>query len=105
DEHDAALAKAVDHGTVVDDLVVNVKRSAEEFQSPLQALDRHVDARAEAARVGQNDFHDALPPSLRLSYRERHKPPSEGGLKTASPPARVAMPSSRLSTFAITSQF
>ena len=51
------LAKPVDDELVVDDLVIDVQRRPEEIEGPLQALDRHVDARAEAAGIGQDDLH------------------------------------------------
>ena len=71
DEDDAALAKALDDVPVVDDLVIDVERRAEEFEGAFEALDGHVDAGAEAARVGQDDSHD-LPPDD-SSYSARRK--------------------------------
>ena len=56
DEHDAALAEAVDDGLVVDDLVIDVQRRAEEFECPLEAFDRHVDAGAEARGLARMIF-------------------------------------------------
>ena len=57
-EDDAALAKALDDRTIVDDLVIDVQRRAEDFESAFQALDGHVHAGTKAARIGENDFHD-----------------------------------------------
>jgi hypothetical protein len=60
-EDDAALLEAFNDMAVVYDLVINIKRSAEKLQRALEAVYRHVDAGAEAARIGENDFH-ANPP-------------------------------------------
>ena len=59
-EDDAALAEALHHRPIVDDLVVDVERRAKHLERPLQALDGHVDAGAETARIGQDDFHFSI---------------------------------------------
>jgi len=55
-ETNAALEKIRDHMVVVDDLVKDIERCSVAAQSSLDALDGHLDARAEAARLGQQDF-------------------------------------------------
>ena len=57
DEDGPAPLEPLDDVLVVDDLVIDVERRPEEFEGPLQALDRHVDPRAEASGVGQDDLH------------------------------------------------
>src|SRR5262245_35278014 len=57
DEDDTALCEPLDHGPVVNDFVVDVKWSPKESQRPVQAFDRHVNAGAEAAGVGEDKFH------------------------------------------------
>ena len=71
DEHDAAPLEALDDVLVVDDLVIDVERGTEEVERPLQALDRHVDAGAEAAGIGQDDLHrkGTSRPGPRLTQR------------------------------------
>ena len=68
DEDGAAAPEPLDDELVVDDLVIDVERRAEEIERPLQALDRHVDPRAEAAGIGQDDLHRGE--ILRIVYRE-----------------------------------
>ena len=51
------LLEPLDDVLVVDDLVIDVERGAEELEGALQALDGHVDPGAEASGVGQNDLH------------------------------------------------
>ena len=53
DEHHALLAEALDHEPVVDDLVVAVHGRLEGPHHPGERLDRHLDAGAEAARLGE----------------------------------------------------
>src|SRR4051794_10414691 len=50
-EDDAARAKALDDMAIMHDLVVNIERRAEKFESALQALDRHIHAGTKAARI------------------------------------------------------
>ena len=66
-EDDAALAEALDDGPVVNDFVIDVERRAVQLQGPFQALDRHVDAGAEPARVRQDDLHIPPPRKMALS--------------------------------------
>ena len=61
DEHHAPMAETLHHRLIVHDLVIDVERRAEKLQGPLQALNRHIDARAEPARVRQNDSHGYPP--------------------------------------------
>ena len=72
DENDALLAESLDHGPIVDDLVIDVKRSAEEFEGLFQALDRHVDAGAEPARIGEDNVHVGV-----LLPEKYHNAPSQ----------------------------
>jgi hypothetical protein len=51
------LAEAFDDGPVMNDFVIDVDRSAEQFESAFQALDRHINAGAKAARIRQNYLH------------------------------------------------
>ena len=53
------LLQVVDDVGVVDDLVAHVDRRAERLQRALDDLDRAIDAGAEAARLGEDDFFDA----------------------------------------------
>ena len=53
DEHHAELAEPVDDEPVVDDLVVAVHGRLEDPHHPREGLDRHLDAGAEAARLGE----------------------------------------------------
>ncbi len=62
DEDGAALTKAIDNELVMDDLVIDVEWRTEEFQCSLEALDCHIDARAEPSRIGQQDLHQREPP-------------------------------------------
>jgi hypothetical protein len=57
-ETNAALGKIRDHMLVVDNLVKDIERCSVTAQSSLDALDRHLDARAEAARFGEEDLFD-----------------------------------------------
>src|SRR5690606_28456463 len=57
DEHGALGAQALHHGLVVHDLVADVDGRAVERERPLDDLDGALDARAEAARIGEEDFH------------------------------------------------
>ena len=50
-KYHAPSPKTIDHPAVVNDLVVDVDRAAEELQGPLQAPDRHVDAGTKPAWV------------------------------------------------------
>src|SRR5579872_2515287 len=68
-EDNAASAKSLDDGAVVDDFVVNVDRAAEKRECPFEALDRHIDASAKTPRVCQDNLHRA-PPWLWLWYLE-----------------------------------
>jgi len=61
DEDDAALFEAFDDVAIVNDLVVDVKRSAEDLQSTFETVDGHIDAGTKPARIGEDDFH-ANPP-------------------------------------------
>ena len=56
DEHDPLPPEPLDHPFVVDDLVVDVQRRAVGLDRQLQGLDRHVHARTEPTRPGQNDL-------------------------------------------------
>src|SRR4051812_12722540 len=57
DKHCPFAAKSIDDVLVVDDLVVDVHRRAEQLDRQLERFNRHIDASAEAARAGQNDLH------------------------------------------------
>ena len=64
DEDRALLLQILDHVLVVDDLVTNVDRRTVHRDCALDDLDRAIDARAETARLGQQDFGvgcDGLP--------------------------------------------
>jgi hypothetical protein len=52
----APLAQVVDHVGVVDDFVAHVDRRAKLLQGALDDLDGAVDAGAETARLGQQEF-------------------------------------------------
>ena len=68
-KHDAPFAEAFNNRPIVNNLVINIERRAEELQRSLQAFDGHVDAGAEPARIGENNLHSCVPP-MNLSYRE-----------------------------------
>jgi hypothetical protein len=57
DEHGAEAAQAVHHEPVVHDLVAHVDRRAEQLDGALDDVDGAVHARAEAARIGEQDLH------------------------------------------------
>ena len=57
DEHRPFGAEALDDVLVVNDLVIDVNRHAEQLDRQLERLDGHVHARTKAARTGENDFH------------------------------------------------
>ena len=57
DENGAALSEAIDDELVMHDFMIDVEGRTEEVERPLEALDRHIDARAEASRIGQHDLH------------------------------------------------
>ena len=59
DEDRSLLAQSVDDVSVVDDLVADVDGGPESFERPLDDLDGAIDAGAEAAGVGEEDFHRA----------------------------------------------
>ena len=59
DEDRALGLEVVDDVGVVDDLVAHVDRRAELVQRALDDLDRAIDAGAEAARLGEDDFFEA----------------------------------------------
>ena len=58
DEDGALGAQVLDDVSVVHDLVAHVHRRAEARERQLDDLDGAVDARAEAARTGEDDLHD-----------------------------------------------
>jgi hypothetical protein len=60
DEDRPGSAQAIDHVTVVHDLVAHVDRRAEGFQRALDDGDGAIHAGAEAARIGKQDVHDAI---------------------------------------------
>ena len=57
DKRDALVDEAVDHVLVVDDVVVDIQRGADQVDQLLDRVDGHVDAGAEAAGVGEDDPH------------------------------------------------
>ena len=57
DEDHALLAEPVDDELVVHDLVVAVHGRLERLDHPRQGLDRHLDARAEPAGLGEQHRH------------------------------------------------
>ena len=59
DEDRAALAQRLDDVLVVDDLLADVDGRAVALERPLDRLDRAIDARAVAARGGEQDLLDA----------------------------------------------
>ncbi len=65
DEDDTPATESFHDGAVVNDFMIDVKRSAVDFQSPFEAVDGHVDAGAEAARVGKDDLHFCTSPPAR----------------------------------------
>ena len=88
DEDRALLLEVVDDVGVVDDLVADVDRRAELVQRALDDLDRAIDAGAEAARLGEDDFfehhgrsggHYRTPISLTSNVTAR---PASGWLKS-----------------------
>src|SRR5258706_27642 len=56
DEHRALGAQVVDDELVVHDLVAHIDRRAVELERALDDGDRPIDARAEAARLGEQDL-------------------------------------------------
>jgi len=60
DEHRALRPQVIDDEPVVHDLVPHVDRPAEFRECLFDDGDGAVDAGAEAARIGQEDFHDEL---------------------------------------------
>ncbi|MOA16758.1 hypothetical protein D3C78_1369880 [compost metagenome] len=60
DEDGAAVAQVFHHELVVHHFVTHIDRRAEDFQRAVDDLDRPVDPRAEAARVGEFDLHARL---------------------------------------------
>lgn len=56
DEHGALGAQPVDHKAVVDHLVPDVDRRAEQFQRPFDDADGAIDASTEAAGIGEQDL-------------------------------------------------
>src|SRR6516162_267007 len=90
DEDNALAREALDHRPVVNDFVINVDGSAEDVQGAVQAINGHVDARAETARIGQDNLHgNLLPgcpyPSEVFAGRQASLP------KAATPPGGVAL--------------
>src|SRR5262249_19182540 len=92
------LPETLDHRPVVDDLVIDVQRRAEQLQSTLQAVDGHVDAGTEAARIGKDDLHAILPGTAPLSSTPTRLQPlarpavnrsTRGPARTATPPDRA----------------
>ena len=81
DEHHALLAEALDDEPVVHDLVVAVHGRLERAHHPRQRLDRHLDAGAEAARLGeQHGLHGpAGGRSHRIEGSRRARPLEVGG--------------------------
>jgi hypothetical protein len=57
DENDALGGEAIDHVAVVNDFMVDIYRSAFKGQNAFDAFNGHVDAGAEAAGVGEKNFH------------------------------------------------
>src|SRR5262249_20654235 len=86
DEDDTPPDEAVHYRPVVNDLVIDVNRGAEEFESSFQALDGHVDAGAEAARIGQDDLHAHLLLRAILPREPPAAKPSQPLHQTTSPP-------------------
>jgi hypothetical protein len=70
-EHRAALAQVFDHEAVVHHLVADVDRGAEGLDGALDDLDGAVDAGAEAAGIGEDDFHAGIIPLPPASCRGR----------------------------------
>ena len=71
DENGAAPPQIFDHMTIMHDFVTNIDRRPEFCESAFDDLDRPLNARTEAARLGQDDTHDN--PSAKSSAREAHK--------------------------------
>ena len=61
---------------IVNDLVIDVDRRSERLECQIQTGNRHIDARAETARAGQNNSHDHL-------FRSTAPPPGTGGEEVA----------------------
>src|SRR5262249_20839422 len=57
DEDGALRTQALDHVTVVHDLMPDIDRGAELLDGPLNNLDGSLDTGTEAARLGQNHSH------------------------------------------------
>src|SRR6185369_190909 len=81
DEDRAFVLEVVDDVGVVDDLVADVDRRAELVERALDDLDRAIDAGAEAARLGEDDFlqHYRTPISFTSNVTAR---PASGWLKS-----------------------
>ena len=69
DEDHALAAELLDDEAVVDDLVVAVDGRLEDADHPGERLDRHLDAGAEAPRLGEQDVLDPARPAHRDGYR------------------------------------
>ena len=75
DEHRAAGAQPFDHEAVVHHFMTHIDGRTECIERPFDDIDGPLDAGTEAARIGQNDFHGALPapapaPPLRFGFRD-----------------------------------
>ncbi len=75
DEARALRLQAVDDVAIVDDLVAHIDRRIARRERPLDDLDRPDDARAEAARLRQNNLHAETPvPPTRYRGLVRSRP-------------------------------
>ena len=57
DKDDAFFDETFDHVAVVDDFVLDKDRRAKDLDRLFDALDRHINASAEASWIGHHDFH------------------------------------------------
>ena len=64
DEEHPAISEAIDHMTVVYDLVVDADRLfGADLEQLVDDVDRHVHTGTETTRIGKDDFHSKIIPS------------------------------------------
>ena len=86
DEAGALRPKVLDHALVVDDLVPDVDGRAVALQRPLHGLDGPLDAGAEAARLGEQDFQRSFGVRSSTAFRPSIGPSRRCGRTMPAPP-------------------
>ena len=81
DEHSAESPQPVNNVSVVHDLVPNINRPSEQLDRALDDIYRPIDAGAESARIGEQNFHAADYPPSEAAFL----PPSPNTMSSTAP--------------------